>query len=867
MLATASSQYVWYSEGQDDVVLIGAILPLHWGLNGQCGAVTSFGVQYAEAVSYTTQRINSLHTFLPGIKLGFEIRDSCDGVNIGLGQTLDFIISTGQNNGKGVSVAIGEWISINTIPIANLLNLFHIPLISFSATASSLSDKSQYGYFLRTVPPDSYQAKALADIMSYFNWTYVIAVNSGDVYGQDGIQEFISIFSNVTYEQCIAGGSPIKIPYPVATPAQYDAAVGILAGPSVVNASVIVLFAQLATAEGLLDAVQRRRERDSAFAMRQFVWVGTDTWTNSLDQKRLNIAQNVIGVVPEELNSTGFDQYFQSLHVSNHTNNPWFAEYWESYFNCSLNGTNPALPRCDVANQRISTTNGYVTDTYLPHCIDAVEAIAYALRNIQQAVCNGSGLCNATRSAERTEVDAVNGSLLLQYLLGVNFTGPSGNSVTFDINGDPPGVYTIKSLQEGTVVTVGTWVSTRNPALSFSKSVEWNNANRNIKSLCSEPCSHGQYREFIAGLSSCCWNCKNCGENSYSDGKICSKCVDGYRTNSNKDGCIPIQISYFGAANPFEIISLVIACLGIAIVAVITFVFLIHFNSEIVKSSSRELIVFLLAGICICYVMPFFFIFKPSPAICAIRRFGVGFGFTTCFSPVLVRVIRIHRIFNRKASIKAPKFLSPQSQMISTALLMLIEVAILVVWMAIERPSIKYIFGTSTGEVTCSENPYVGISITLGYNVILLLLTLYFAFRTRHVPERFNETKFINLTSYTLVIIWVAFVPIYFGTASLGSVFQASSQVLAVVLSASVVLGCLLVPKMYTILLNTYKGSTPQASTKSATLEQKANVVVDLSRSSTGSSSIIKTALNMELDATECMSGAEGHTQEPTSVL
>ena len=51
---------------------------------------------------------------------------------------------------------------------------------------------------------------------------------------------FVSIFSNVTYEQCIAGGAPIVIPYPVATPAQYDAAVERLAGPSVVNASVIV---------------------------------------------------------------------------------------------------------------------------------------------------------------------------------------------------------------------------------------------------------------------------------------------------------------------------------------------------------------------------------------------------------------------------------------------------------------------------------------------------------------------------------------------------------------------------------------------------------------------------------------------------
>ena len=325
-VSSTSYKYSYYPEGQDNFVLIGAVLPLHWGSNGRCDAITSFGLQYAEAVSYATKRINSR---LSGIRLGFEIRDSCDKVSTGLGQTLDLIISKTQNKGIGISVVLGEWISINTIPIALLLGLFHIPVISFSATASSLSDKSQYGYFLRTVPPDSYQAEALADLVTYFNWTYVIAVNSGEVYGQEGIKAFIKRFS--ISENCVVGGASIEIPYPGATTVQYDEAVNSLASPGAVNASVIVVFAHLETAEGLLDAVERRRKKDSAFGMRQFVWVGTDTWTDSLSQKHLIVAQNVIGLTTEDLNSAGFDQYFQSLHISNHTDNPWFAEYNYNY--------------------------------------------------------------------------------------------------------------------------------------------------------------------------------------------------------------------------------------------------------------------------------------------------------------------------------------------------------------------------------------------------------------------------------------------------------------------------------------------------------------------------------------------------------
>ena len=277
-------------------------------------------------------------------------------------------------NGNGVSAVIGEKVSSVTISVANLLQLFHVPLISIASTTPSLSDKTQYGYFARTCPSDSYQVRALADIVNHFNWSYVVTNNSGDIYGQAGIKGFHYNFQNVTLNRCVAGDS-IEIPYPRAATSDYDAAVLKLAAPYVSNATVVVLFAQPATVEELLDAVQRRRDRDHTFAAKQFLWVGSAAWTTSLDSKRYEIARNVIGVIPEAVNTAGVDEYFQRLHISNHTDNPWFAEYWEDYFKCSLNGTNPALPICDVSNQRISRTNGYVSNVNVPNCIDAVYAI------------------------------------------------------------------------------------------------------------------------------------------------------------------------------------------------------------------------------------------------------------------------------------------------------------------------------------------------------------------------------------------------------------------------------------------------------------------------------------------------------------
>ena len=45
-------------------------------------------------------------------------------------------------------------------------------------------------------------------------------------------------------------------------------------------------------------------------------------------------------------------------------------------------------------------------------------------------------------------------------------------------------------------------------------------------------------------------------------------------------------------------------------------------------------------------------------------------------------------------------------------------------------------------------------------------LASVYAVKTRNLPENFNEAKFIGFTMYTTCIIWLAFVPIYFGTGN-----------------------------------------------------------------------------------------------------
>jgi len=48
--------------------------------------------------------------------------------------------------------------------------------------------------------------------------------------------------------------------------------------------------------------------------------------------------------------------------------------------------------------------------------------------------------------------------------------------------------------------------------------------------------------------------------------------------------------------------------------------------------------------------------------------------------------------------------------------------------------------------------------------MLLIVVCTVYAVKTRKIPENFNESKHIGFTMYTTCVIWLAFVPIYFGT-------------------------------------------------------------------------------------------------------
>ncbi|TWW56804.1 Metabotropic glutamate receptor 7 [Takifugu flavidus] len=68
-----------------------------------------------------------------------------------------------------------------------------IPQISYASTAPELSDDQRYDFFSRVVPPDSFQAQAMVDIIRALGWTYVSTIASEGSYGEKGVEAFTQL--------------------------------------------------------------------------------------------------------------------------------------------------------------------------------------------------------------------------------------------------------------------------------------------------------------------------------------------------------------------------------------------------------------------------------------------------------------------------------------------------------------------------------------------------------------------------------------------------------------------------------------------------------------------------------------------------
>ncbi|XP_051778488.1 extracellular calcium-sensing receptor-like [Erpetoichthys calabaricus] len=376
--------------------------------------------QRAQAMVFAIEEINQNPNILPNITLGFQIYDNCNNIAVAhrAGTALfDGVSSTNtvsDDNCMGsapVLAIVGDARSSHSIAISRTMGVFQMPLVSYFATCTCLSDKHEFPSFFRTIPSDAFQVKAIIKILKHYGWVWVGVIATDDDYGHYAL-----------------------------------------------NANVIIAFAAEEELNYLVNEVVVQNITGKQ-------WIASEAWSTSnclASSAFYNSFGGTLGIAIRSGEIPGLEHFFLQVRPNLRPENNLVVQFWETMFQCkfqqnlSRENTNskPCTGSEDIKNMKTAYSETAERSTYTIY--KAVYALAHALHNLIKCE-NGKGPFKNNTCADK---DNVQPWQLTHYLRKVNFTNHLGERVAFDENGDPLALYDIVNWQrtkDGTFVvkTVG----------------------------------------------------------------------------------------------------------------------------------------------------------------------------------------------------------------------------------------------------------------------------------------------------------------------------------------------------------------------------------------------------------------------------
>ncbi|NXR19099.1 CASR protein, partial [Cinclus mexicanus] len=829
-------------------IILGGLFPIHFGVAAkdqdlksrpesvECIRYNFRGFRWLQAMIFAIEEINSSPTLLPNMTLGYRIFDTCNTVSKALEATLSFVAQNkidslnldefcncSEHIPSTIAVVGATGSGISTA-VANLLGLFYIPQVSYASSSRLLSNKNQFKSFLRTIPNDEHQATAMADIIEYFRWNWVGTIAADDDYGRPGIEKFREEAEE--RDICIDFSELIS---------QYSDEEEIQQVVEVIQnstARVIVVFSSGPDLEPLIKEIVRRNITGK-------IWLASEAWASSsliAMPEFFRVIGSTIGFALKAGQIPGFREFLQKVHPKKSTNNGFAKEFWEETFNCYLpdgsknspastsfhkgheeglgagNGTSAFRPQCTGDENITSVETPYLDYTHLRISYNvylAVYSIAHALQDIYTCT-PGKGLFTNGSCADIKKVEAWQ---VLKHLRHLNFTNNMGEQVDFDEFGDLVGNYSIinwhLSPEDGSVVfeEVGHYnvYAKKGERLFINENkILWGGFSKEVPfSNCSRDCLPGTRKGIIEGEPTCCFECVDCPDGEYSDetdASACDKCPEDYWSNENHTSCIPKQIEFLAWTEPFGIALTLFAVLGIFLTSFVLGVFTKFRNTPIVKATNRELSYLLLFSLLCCFSSSLFFIGEPQNWTCRLRQPAFGISFVLCISCILVKTNRVLLVFEAKIPTSLHrKWWGLNLQFLLVFLCTFVQIVICVIWLYTAPPS-SYRNHELEDEIifiTCHEGSLMALGFLIGYTCLLAAICFFFAFKSRKLPENFNEAKFITFSMLIFFIVWISFIPAY---ASTYGKFVSAVEVIAILAASFGLLACIFFNKVYIIL-------------------------------------------------------------------
>ncbi|XP_036441154.1 LOW QUALITY PROTEIN: extracellular calcium-sensing receptor-like [Colossoma macropomum] len=818
---------------QDGDVILGGLFPLHYS---PVSAVWSFqskppsteykyfgarALRWMRTMTFAVKEINQRQDLLPNLSLGYHIRDSFDEIPLSIKGSL--VLVNGQpETGRRASctdvhrqpslVIVGDAASGVSMAVLRTLTSFSVPVVSYFSSCSCLSNKKDFPTFMRTMPSDQFQIKALARLVHYFQWTWVGLIGVESDYARFAIQLFLK--ESAKYNVCPAY---VHI-YPIVL--TEEALRELMNTIRASTATVIVSF----SAETDMRTVLKECRRQNITHMQ---WIASEAWatSRSLWGDYSDILQGTLGFAIRKAEIPNLGNYLRELNTSSVQASDFLTEFWEETFNCRVNGSlNTHIHKEEVQKREpcsgresldyVYTSYADVTQLRVTYNVyKAVYLIAHALHDMSTCVPGQGPFQNGTCGS----LNPLLPWQLLSYMKRTNFT-VLGEDVRFDENGDPIASYDLMNwhtANDGSLqlVKVGFYDASlrEDRDLVINESViVWHRGNKAPVSVCSKSCLPGSRKARRKGEPICCFDCIPCAEGEISnetDSVDCLRCSKEMWPIQARDQCIPKALEYLSFQEPLGIVLLAVSTFGACLTAAVLCTFVIYRKTPVIRANNMELSFLLLLFLCACFLIGLTFIGKPSNWLCQIRYTAFGISFALCIACILAKTVVVLMAF--RATLPGSdvmKWFGPAQQRSSVLLCSCIQALICIIWLTSKPPSAVYNteFMSATIIVECNVGSEIGFWCVLGYIGLLACMCFIIAFLARKLPDNFNEAKFITFSLLIFFAVWITFIPVYVSTRGK---YMVAVHVFAILASAFGLLLCIFAPKCYVVLLKPDKNS------------------------------------------------------------
>uniref|UniRef100_A0A3B3SER4 Olfactory receptor C family, x2 n=1 Tax=Paramormyrops kingsleyae TaxID=1676925 RepID=A0A3B3SER4_9TELE len=780
--------------------------------------MSAASLRWTQTMAFAIEEINQRRDLLPRLKLGYHIRDSCDDIPVSLRSSLLLVSGPPDLNAnsacRGVPrpvspVIIGDAASGVSMAILRTLGSFGIPLVSYFASCNCLSNKKEFPTFMRTMPSDAFQIKAIAKLIRYFHWTWVGVIGVESDYARFAIQLFLEESSK--YGACAA----YVHFYPVLL--SKESIADLMQTIRGSTAKVILNFSGESELQTILTECRRQN-------MTHIQWIASEAWATakSLWGEFQGLLTGTLGFAIRKAEIPGLQGFLtRGLLVRAHQS-PFFAELWEETFNCKLNvslnrhvHSDAALSRRPCAEEEeapeaVRSDYSDVSQLRVSYNVyKAVYLVAQALHDMKWHMCG---------PRKRPP-------LLLHYMKQASFN-MLGEQVSFDKNGDPIASYDLMNWQKGPdgslqLVKVGfydTSLGGEKELVINDTAIWWHWGQQGPPaSVCSASCTPGSRKATRKGEPICCFDCLPCTEGEISnetDSLDCRRCSVETWPNEAQDHCVPKTTEFLSYHGSMGIVLCTCSLFGLFVTMAIFGVFVAYRTTPVVRGNNMELSFLLLIFLSVCFLSGLTFIGEPTDWLCRIRYTTFGISFSLCISCILAKTVVVLMAFRATLpDSRVMRWFGPAQQRASVFLCTCIQIVICLIWLTTRPPlAVRNTRHHSSRIILeCVVGSDVGFWSVLGYIGLLACLCFLLAFLARKLPDNFNEAKFITFSMLIFFAVWITFIPVYISTSGQ---YMVAVHIFAILASAFGILLCIFAPKCYIVLLKPEKNTKKQMMLK-----------------------------------------------------